>query len=118
MHTLVFRHEEISAILSEIQSKFAEVIQKLDSSLQQTKILHRMLTLLFYAADKFKDCCESDSSGASNVSLLQGMFDEICNSLSGKWFFNNFSVKFGRPSSLTTTVKFYNHVEEIKVHHY
>lgn len=103
------RYEEIEAIFREVQSTFCRVVSV------QAKELHNMLTLFFYTAAKFIECCSTDPKKISKDSVIQDMINQVYQLVS-KWIDRQCSYyAFGDPAKITTRVKFHGHKEELKV---
>lgn len=116
------RFDEIEAILDEIEESLCEALKRLESSNPKTvNMLHGMLTLLFYAALKYKECCSvAGRAPALPASRVAAMFRTVKKLMADEWIVKHYSSSVGGVGgAVWNPARFCKHAkDDIEVHIY
>lgn len=109
--------EEIEATFSAIQDTFGQLVKRLPyHTPKTTKSLHKALTMLFYTAAKYKQCCSSDANLAGMADeRIERMLTQVRKSLTENWIVLHFSPVFGEPIAMHHIKKYRKAEEDVQV---
>lgn len=95
-----YMYAEIDAIFRQVQEVFLLVTKKFsNSSPINTKLLHAVITLLFYAFAMVEEFTTSRTQYISQVERLTGkMWDHLSKAVEEDWIVSYFTQTFGDPS--------------------